>query len=829
MMAVRPGTSPPTLLFARGEEERTSTPTPPDHRRRAGWGLRWIPVLLLAAPVLAQHDGHDDHDQAPAAVEAAHEEHAAESTGRPIWVAPIVILLLLGAGVTAPLARRFGRERLGGPSAAVLALVALALLVATRPGAAPGGEEPGHEEPGHNADEDAVVQVDPAALAALGLETETVAPSDLAVGLDATGRIVAVESREAHVGSRISGRLTSVRVEVGERVTAGQVVATLDSVDAAQAAAAWREAVARHEAARRNLATRQELVASGTFTAGPLEDARRQLAEARTEQAKAASELAQARNESDAAKAELGRTQRLVASGTFTTAAVEEARQRLAEAERGLAEARSAVAGAEADRTAAQGELRIASQRVASAQALADRTAGLAATGELDRGPLEQAQNALADARSRLQQVTASLDQTRRQLARGEELYRNELISLNELESRRTAETEQEAQHREASSAVANANSALDRQERISSAKMASGRAVQEARNAVDEAERELAAAKARLTKAGARIEVVRGGLPPAEQAVDTARSTIEREQALAKDETRSGTALEEAKLRVSQAERIVSGKEGEVAEAGRKVDVATAVVKREERLSAGRVRAREQLLDSEREVRAAAIAKDNAAEVLQILGSSPSAAQQTRGPLQIPVRSPLSGLVTELDAAVGEAVSAEQNLMSVIDLTEVYVEADVYEKDLPRLAEGQLVSVEVRSQPGERFLGSVVSISSKLDPETRAAHVRALLQNPGWRLKPGMFATVGFVTDRQAGALTVSGEAVQEVEGRPTVFVQQASEQFEARTVVLGRRDGERIELTSGLTAGEVVVTKGSYLLKSQQMKGELGEGHAH
>lgn len=799
-------------------------------------------LLLLSALTLLPARAQDHVEPAPSSGQVAghadepgaHAEHEASvptgSSARPAWAWP-AILLLLAIGAATPVAARRGGRRLPLPAViGTCVLAALAILVVTRPGAEAPGHEAGHDEhEGEPAESSPFVSVSAEAAKALGLRTVTVSPTEFASGLAATGRIMPVESREAHLGSRISGRLTAVRVKIGDRVAAGQVVATLDSVDAAQAAAAWREAGARLAAARSNLATRRKLVTSGAFTAEPVEGARRQLADARVEQAKADSELAQARNELDAATAELARTERLVAGGSFTTAAEEEARQRLAEAERNLAEARARVAEAEAAVSDAKGAVDLARQRVTGAESLAERTARLAATGELDRAPLEQAQNHLAEARARRQQAEAALEQAQRQARRGEELYRAELISLNDLEGRRSAVREREAEHQTSVTAVANAESALKRQEQIAATRLTSGRAEQEAQNTLAEARRELAAANARLTQSESRLGVVRTGLPPAQAATEAARSALLRERALAGDQTRAHTALAEARLRVAQAERAAQGKRGEVTEARGKVGVAEAALKREQSLAAGHVRGREQLLGAEAEVSAARIARDNAAEVLHLLGASTKAAGGSRGPVQVPIRSPLSGQVTEIDATVGEAISAEQSLMSVVDLSEVYVEADVYEKDLPRIQEGQAVQVAVRAFPNQPVLGSVVSISGRLDPETRAAHVRALLPNPDWRLRPEMFAAVRFTTEAGARALSVPAEAVQEVEGGPVVFVQRAPEQYEMRSVSLGRRDGERVEVTSGLKGGEVVVTAGSYLLKSQRLKGELGEGHAH
>ncbi|MCC7492071.1 MAG: efflux RND transporter periplasmic adaptor subunit [Fimbriimonadaceae bacterium] len=801
--------------------------------------LSSAPTALRAQPPAdhADHpavaaDGHAEHSE-PAAhhEEADHDSahQAAANGGRPGWRWPLAGALLLLAAAAPPLAARRARPTVGRWVSGLALLATGGVLWLAPPPVDPAEPAAADEHAGEAAAESPFVEVDPAAVAALGLRTALVAPADLVTTLAATGRLLALESHQAHLGSRVPGRLTSDTVRVGERVAAGQVVATLDSVDAAQAAAAWREAGAQLAAAQRNLAVRRRLVASGALTQGPLEEARRQLAAARTEQAKAGSALAQARNELDAARAEQERTTHLAGRGAFTTAAEEEARQRFAETEQALAAARTAVAEAAAEIGDAEGEVALARQKLASASALAERTGRLVATGELDRAPLEQAQNALAAARSQQQQSAAALDQAERSAQRGEELYRAELLALNDLEARRAALRERQAQHQEATAAVATAQTALRRQEQISHAQMAGGRAQQEADNSVAEARRELAAAEARLAKRQARQEVVSAALTPAQAAVNAARGAMQREQALAGDGTRAQSASAAARLRVQQAERTVDGTQGEASEAARQVALATTAVAREQRLAREQVRGRELLLDAEQQVQAAGIAQRNAAEMLQILGASTGAAARGASRLQIPIRTPLAGLVTALEASVGEAVGAEQDLLTVVDLSELYVEADVPERDLPQVAEGQLVRVTVRAFPAETFLGSVVSLSGQLDPETRAAHVRARLQNPAWRLRPEMFAEVGFVTAQSGRVLHVPAEAVQEVEGRAVVFVQLTPLRYETRPVTLGPRSAQRVAVTAGLHAGENVVIAGSYLLKSERLKGELGHGHAH
>ncbi len=732
-------------------------------------------------------------------------------------------LCLLAAAAVLWLGRR--QPAVARPVAALLVVIGVLVLMATRPRPAASLDE--HSEHDEHDEQSETVHLEAEMAEALGLVVEPVLPGELASTLSVTGRLIAVEANEAHLGPTVAGRVAAVEVKVGDRVAAGAPVAWLDSVDVAQAAAAARESAARLTAAGRALAAKRELAANGAYSIGPLESARREAAEARLERAGIAATEERARNELAAAQSELERTEALAAAGEYTTAASEASRRALADAERDLTDAEQALAAAETEQAAAEAELANLRTRLEGAQAVLARTERLAATGELDRAPLEQADNAVAAARARREQAEAAAQQARRLVERGEAAYRSELISLNELEQRRTEQRDAEAALTEAESALVNAEAALARQQAIHDTRLVSGRAVQEAANAAAEAERAVAGAEATLGRFERNVEVARRGLPPATARVAAARASHEREQATAEAGTHAARAIDAARLRVDQAARSLTGAEREQAESARKVAAAESALAREAQLAQGQVRAREQLLEAERDVAAARIARDAAAEVVAILGGA--RAERRDGRLLVPIRSPRGGLVTEVHAAAGMAVGPEADLVTVVSLSELYVEADVTEQELPRVAEGQLVQVTVAAFPAETFTGSVVAVAGRLDPETRAAHVRALLRNPDGRLRPEMFAQVEFFTARRDGVLSVPEEAVQELDGVPHLFIQTGAEEYTARAVEVGPPQAGQVELLAGLEPGERVVVGGAYLLRSQLLKGELGEGHAH
>jgi cobalt-zinc-cadmium efflux system membrane fusion protein len=165
---------------------------------------------------------------------------------------------------------------------------------------------------------------------------------------------------------------------------------------------------------------------------------------------------------------------------------------------------------------------------------------------------------------------------------------------------------------------------------------------------------------------------------------------------------------------------------------------------------------------------------------------------------------------------------------MTVADLSTVWVQADLYEKDIHAVREGERAEVMVASYPDRVFAGKVAYIGDVLDPATRTAKVRVEVANPNDMLKLEMFATVQIATPATRSAIAVPANAIQMVDEGSVAFVKRGGDRFEKREVRLGSRSGEWVQVLEGLEAGEVVVTEGSFLLKSELRKGELRE-HEH
>lgn len=192
-------------------------------------------------------------------------------------------------------------------------------------------------------------------------------------------------------------------------------------------------------------------------------------------------------------------------------------------------------------------------------------------------------------------------------------------------------------------------------------------------------------------------------------------------------------------------------------------------------------------------------------------------------------LRAPISGRIIEKHATIGEIVGSGKSIFVIADLSTIWILLDIYEKDVAKIKIGQKASIQA---PGinEPIFGEVTYLGDIIDKETRTLKARVELKNPGQRLKPGMFVQVKILQNDKAKALILIPEdAVQRIGRVSFVFVQEKPGHYEKRKVTLGPRSGSRIAITQGLSAGEKVVVSGSFWLKSQLSKSQLGGGHSH
>jgi multidrug efflux pump subunit AcrA (membrane-fusion protein) len=214
---------------------------------------------------------------------------------------------------------------------------------------------------------------------------------------------------------------------------------------------------------------------------------------------------------------------------------------------------------------------------------------------------------------------------------------------------------------------------------------------------------------------------------------------------------------------------------------------------------------------------------KTHLTDILHVpLKEDETPSERTEG---IPVFAPASGVVYTRRATLGSVVNIGDEVLSIADLSVIWMIAAVNETDLSRLRPGQNVRVHVRAYPDREFTGRILKLGEKLDPETRTLQVRVAIPNPQGLLKPEMYATAEFQQSGGALAVFVPQESVQEVNGVSAVFVRRSATEFESRAVKTGQASNGQIEILEGLKPKEIVAGKGSFMLKSELLKSTIEE----
>lgn len=212
------------------------------------------------------------------------------------------------------------------------------------------------------------------------------------------------------------------------------------------------------------------------------------------------------------------------------------------------------------------------------------------------------------------------------------------------------------------------------------------------------------------------------------------------------------------------------------------------------------------------------------ATQRLRTLGLRPEDIREVeRGvarPGRVPLVSPISGTVLRRDVSLGQAVQPATDAFEVANLSRLWVLLDLFEKDLPYVHVGQEASLRTEVYPGRIFPARVAYVGQVIDEKTRTAPVRIEFDNLDGLFRPGQFVTATLHGDPARAmneVLIIPRSAVQTIDGKPLVFVQNADGSFSRRVVELGVSGGGKIEIRGGIEAGERVASDGSFLLKSE------------
>jgi membrane fusion protein, heavy metal efflux system len=197
-----------------------------------------------------------------------------------------------------------------------------------------------------------------------------------------------------------------------------------------------------------------------------------------------------------------------------------------------------------------------------------------------------------------------------------------------------------------------------------------------------------------------------------------------------------------------------------------------------------------------------------------------------------MPVRAPFAGTVLERSLSLGAQAQPGDKLLLLADTSRMWVITTVYEREVAAVLQAQAKAaveavVTVTAYPERTFKGHVEQVGGTLDEATRTASVRVVVDNPGDLLRAGMFAKVQLLIPEAGGDLALPEEAVLEDEGRSFVFVRTEGPYFIRRAVTVGRALDGWVAV-SGIAAGDEVVTKGAFLLKSDVLRSKMGAGCA-
>lgn len=252
----------------------------------------------------------------------------------------------------------------------------------------------------------------------------------------------------------------------------------------------------------------------------------------------------------------------------------------------------------------------------------------------------------------------------------------------------------------------------------------------------------------------------------------------------------------------------------------------------RGERLLKEGIGAKKNFVEAEAEYKVAQANLEAAEKKLHVLGFTEEQVKEIASTHQInpaiALHAPIEGKVVEIKVVRGAMVDAATPILTIIDPRCLWVDAEIYEKDIAKIRVGQRVEVRVPALSGQTFQGQVSYIGDVVNPDTRTITVRTEVANDGQLLKPGMFADVEIVLDEGQQVLVVPSAAVLEEGGQKIVFVRQQGN-FVRRQIATGAVYRNCHQVLSGLKPGEEVVVQGNHELKSKLYEEVLKAGHVH
>jgi len=252
----------------------------------------------------------------------------------------------------------------------------------------------------------------------------------------------------------------------------------------------------------------------------------------------------------------------------------------------------------------------------------------------------------------------------------------------------------------------------------------------------------------------------------------------------------------------------------------------------REERLLKEGIGLKKNFVAAEAECKVAQANSEAAEKSLHVLGFTEEEVEKIANTHQISPRitlyAPIAGKVIEIKTVLGSMVDPSTEILTIIDPRLLWVDAEIYEKDIAKVKVEQTAEITVPAYPGQVFRGKLIYVADVVDEQTRTITVRSEVANDDCRLKPGMFAAVRILLDQSRRMLVVPLGAVLEEGDRKVVFVKEGGH-FVRREVEIGPVDGNDQVIIKGLKLGETVVIEGNHQLRSVLHEDVLEAAHTH
>lgn len=420
-------------------------------------------------------------------------------------------------------------------------------------------------------------------------------------------------------------------------------------------------------------------------------------------------------------------------------------------------------------------------------------------------------------------------------------LSSSELGQLRVESLSKRAEAEADLQQAEGDLKLAREN--YDRQSQISAAEIAQAQTQLTAVTKQYQQEQELVnnrsvvqAAKENYQR---QVEIAQAEIARAETELTVAKEQFDRDKELVASGAIARRTMLESQAHFAEAQAAVAKAKSrpEVIKAQTEIKQAEVdLPMRELRESQGRVAdakaqltralSRREVLEAENQLKRGKTAVEVAQSRIRLADAAYQARLQQLGTVAndrglVTVVAPISGTVADRFITPGESVNPEKPLMSLLNDSRVFATANIYEKDLNKVKQGQEVRVKVANLPDRTFKGKIALIGSSVSGETRVVPVKAELDNINGELKPGLFAELEILTDKTAtNILAIPSAAVVDVSGKKTVYVQNGNA-YQAVEIELGQTAGDLVEVKRGLFEGDLIVTQRAPQLYAQSLRG--------